>query len=120
MTLALSPIVVSLLEKGATDNGFDRALAQDGRWLPFASTLCPLRIWLGVGDAGGFVVALSQRNVLHSLGEHGAPVVLQLPMGAGGARAVADLPALHRLLRRACQLSKALPDDLLYTCHKRI
>ncbi|MGE4054620.1 MAG: HNH endonuclease, partial [Vicinamibacterales bacterium] len=60
------------------------------------------------------------RNVLHSLGEHGAPVVLQLPMGAGGARAVADLPALHRLLRRAFQLSKALPDELLYTFQKRI
>lgn len=119
MTPALSPIVVSLLEKGATDNGFDRALAQDGSWLPFASTLCPLRVWLGARDAGGFVAALSQQNVLHTLGEHGAPVIVPLPIGAVGARTVADLPALHRLLRRAFQLSRTLPDELLHSFRKR-
>ncbi len=120
MTPALSPIVVSLSEKAATDNGFDRALEREGDWLPFASTLCPLRLWLGARIAGEFVAALSQHNVLHALGEHGSLVTVALPVGIAGARAVPDVPALHRLLRRAFQLSKALPDELLHTFQKRI
>lgn len=119
MTPALSPIVASLLEKAATDNGFDRVLERDGGWLPFASTLCPLRVWLSAPGAGEFVAVLSQQNVLHTIGEHGAPVVVPLPIGAVGACAVPDVPALHRLLRRAFQLSRALPDELLHTFQKR-
>jgi len=34
--------------------------------------------------------------------------------GAAGGRIVTDCPALHRLLRRAFQLSKTLPDELLH------
>ena len=52
MTTSLSPIIVSRLEKAATDNGFDQELERDGDWLVFASTQCPLRVWLGAfGDA---------------------------------------------------------------------
>ena len=36
-----------------------------------------------------------------------------LPSGAGGAASVRDIAALHRLLRRAFQLSRTLPDALL-------
>ena len=36
-----------------------------------------------------------------------------LPRGAVGARSVSDIAALHRLLRRAFQLSRTLPDALL-------
>ena len=118
MTTALSPIVISLLEKAATDNGFDRSLEREGDWIPFASTLCPLRVWLSARRAGEFVVALSLQNVAHALGEHGMLVASPLPIGAVAARAVTDVPALHRLLRRALQLSKALPDELLQTFQK--
>src|SRR5207249_4545147 len=34
--------------------------------------------------------------------------------GAAGARAATNIPALHRLLRRAFQLSCTLPDELLH------
>ena len=36
-----------------------------------------------------------------------------VPSGAAGALSVGDMPALHRLLRRAFQLSRTLPDALL-------
>ena len=37
-----------------------------------------------------------------------------LPSGAAGALSVSDIAALHRLLRRAFQLSRTLPDALLH------
>jgi putative restriction endonuclease len=37
-----------------------------------------------------------------------------LPIGAAGARCVGEIPSLHRLLRRAFQLSRTLPDELLH------
>lgn len=69
MTAALSPIVVSRLAKAATDNGFDQEIECEGGWLAFASTQCPLRVWLGaLGDAV-YVAAFSQENVARTLGE---------------------------------------------------
>lgn len=46
MTTALSPILVSRLEKAATDNGFDQIFEPEADWLVVASTQCPLRVWL--------------------------------------------------------------------------
>lgn len=113
MSALLSAITVSRLAKAAADNGFDRELANSGGWLAFASTQCPLRIWLGTTSGGAFAVALSQQNVALALGEVGATTDEALPMGAVEARLVVDIPALHRLLRRAFQLSRSLPDELL-------
>lgn len=113
------------LEKAATDNGFDRELprvaAADGavEWLAFASTHCPLRIWLGVFGDAVFVVALSQQNVSRALGSYGTPMTAPLPQGATSGRTVTDIPALHRLVRRAFQLSKTLPDELLHAFEKQ-
>lgn len=119
MTDSLSPILVSRLEKAATDNGFDHSLKSEGDWLAFASTQCPLRVWLGVLD-DVFLVALSQQNVTRALGEYGAPMTASMPKDAAGGRTVPGVPALHRLLRRAFQLSKALPNQLLHTFQQRI
>lgn len=74
MKTPLPPATLTLLEKTAVDNGFDRDLPRQGDWSGFASTRVPLRVWLG---------------------------------------AVPDVPALHRLVRRAFQLSRTLPDELL-------
>lgn len=120
MTTALSPILVSRLEKAATDNGFDQVLAPGGDWLVVASTQCPLRVWLGAFSDAVLLVAFSQQNVARALGEYGTPMTAPMPKGAAGGRTVPDVPALHRLLRRAFQLSKALPNELLHTFEKQV
>lgn len=118
--MTLSPLTQTRLEKAATDNGFDRALAPEGEWLVFASTQCPLRVWLGAFGDAVLIAAFSHRNVSRALGEYGTPMVAPMPKGAAGGRTVPDVPALHRLLRRAFQLSKALPNELLHTFEKHV
>jgi hypothetical protein len=109
VTTALSPFIVSILEKTASDNGFDQQREREGDWLAFASTQCPLRVWLETFGVEVYLAAFSQRNIVRALGDYGVPMAAPLPKDAGGGRTVADVPALHRLLRRAFQLSKALP-----------
>ncbi|KGX30821.1 HNH endonuclease [Burkholderia pseudomallei] len=118
--MALSPIVVSRLEKVAADNGLDHELKREGDWLVFASTQCPLRIWLGAFGDAIFLAAFSQQNVADALGEYGTPMAEPIPEAAVAGRAVPDVPALHRLLRRAVQLSKTLPNELLHTFEMQV
>jgi putative restriction endonuclease len=118
--MMLSPLIQTLLEKAATDNGFDQALAPEGDWLVFASTQCPLRVWLGVFSDAALCAAFSQHNVSRALGEYGTPMVAPVPKGAAEGRSVPDVSALHRLLRRAFQLSRALPNELLHTFEKQV
>jgi hypothetical protein len=115
-----APLIVTRLEKAALDNGFDLALPPEGDWLVFASTRCPLRVWLGAfaGEAV-LLAAFSQAEVARALGAHGTPMAAPLPAGAAAGRTVPDVPALHRLLRRAFQLSRALPDALLHDFERR-
>ncbi|MBX3182794.1 MAG: HNH endonuclease [Polyangiaceae bacterium] len=118
--MSLSPLMLTRLEKAATDNGFDRALAPEGDWLVFASTQCPLCVWLGAFGDAVLLAAFSQLNVARALGEYGTPMVAPMPGGAAGGRTVPDVAALHQLLRRAFQLSKALPNELLRTFEQRV
>lgn len=119
MGSVIPPAVASRLEKAAVDNGFDLDLAREGDWLGFASTRAPLRVWLRAFADGVFLAALSQQNVTRALGPYGTPISGPLPQGALGGRTVTDIPALHRLLRRAFQLSQTLPDELLHTFEKQ-
>lgn len=96
MTTPLSPITVSRLEKAATDNGFDQELEPEGNWIIFASTQCPLRVWLGVFGDAVFLAAFSQQNLARALGEYGTPIAAPMPKGAVAGRTVPDVPALHR------------------------
>lgn len=115
MTVQRSAANRTLLEKCAADNGFDRPPMVANQWLAFSSTQCPLTIWLAPSSQGHFVAALSQINVATAL-EHGQPELLvPLPLGAVAARVTPDLETLHRLVRRAFQLSKTLPYELLHT-----
>ncbi|WP_044891136.1 HNH endonuclease [Myxococcus hansupus] len=118
--MTLSPLTQTRLEKAAMDNGFDRQLPQEGGWLVFASTQCSLRVWLDAFGDAVFLSAFSQHNVSRALGEYGTPMVAPMPKGAAGGRTVPDVPALHRLLRRAFQFSKALPNELLHTFEKQV
>ena len=85
MTTVLSPIIVSHLEKAATDKGFDQELELEGDRLVFASIQCP-RVWLGSFDAAVFLVAFSQQNVVRALGEYGTPTAAPVPQGAVAGR----------------------------------
>jgi putative restriction endonuclease len=119
VTTALSPVIASRLEKAAVDNGFDQELPRDGDWLGFASTQCPLRIWLTAIADDHFVLALSQQHVSAALGEFGTPESISLPEGAESARSVVDIPTLHRLVRRAFQLSRTFPNELLHVFERK-
>ncbi len=117
MPLGPSAATLTLLEKLAVDNGFDRELPREGEWLAFASTQSPLRIWLSSPGEALFLAALSQSNVAAAL-EIGTATKPLLPSIAVAARTVTNLPALHHLVRRAFQLSKTLPHELLHTFEK--
>lgn len=112
--MTLSPAMSTRLEKAAVDNGFDQELARHGDWLGFASTHAPLKVWLTVDVEGRLFVAVSRLDVAHALAGHGVATRAGLPVGAVAARAVPDVPALHRLLRRAYQLARTLPNELLH------
>lgn len=114
MTPPLTQVVASRLEKSALDNGFDRELPRLDDWLVFASTQCPLQVWLG-SDDGRVHAAFSRQNVVDALGDHGEPITATLPQGSCGGRTAGDIPTLHHLLRRAFQLSRSLPNELLHT-----
>ncbi len=114
MTAPLTAATITRLEKVAADNGFDLPLPRQGDWLGFASTQAPLSIWLTAFGERLFIAALSQHNVARALRDHGVILAGPLPEGAVGGRTVADIPALHRLARRAFQLSRTLPDELLH------
>jgi putative restriction endonuclease len=114
MTADLPAATVTRLEKIATDNGFDRELQRDGNWLRFASTQVPLALWLTAFGEEHFVAAVSQLNVATALSDLAMPSG-EPPLGAQATLSVSGIPSLHRLVRRAFQLAKALPDELLNT-----
>lgn len=117
--MLISPVIESRIEKAAVDNGFDQELPREGGWLSFASTQCPLRIWICTIGEAEFLTAFSLQNVARALAEGGTPIAASLPNGALGGRLVTDIPELHRLFRRAFQLSKTFPDELLHTFEKK-
>ena len=117
--MTIGAATLTRLEKAAVDSGFDRELPPEGDWLGFASTHSPLRVWLTASDRGPLLVALSQHNVARALEAHGAEALVAPPAGAQAVRGVVDVPSLHRLLRRAFQLSRTLPDELLHAFDKK-
>ena len=105
----------TLLEKAGADNGFDLGGFLQDDWIHFRSSHAPVRVWLRARQEGALIVALSKANVLKGLEDFGIPAPDALPDGACGARSVPDFATLHRLVRRAFQLSRTLPDELLRT-----
>jgi hypothetical protein len=110
----LTPVTLTRLEKAATDNGFDLDLGRAADWLCFGSSQTSMRIWLNAVGESLFLVAVSRSDVLEALASLGVVFTNSLPSGAAGARSVSEIAALHRLLRRAFQLSRTLPDELLH------
>lgn len=117
--MSLTPATITRLEKAAVDNGFDQELPREGNWLGFASTQAPLRLWLSTFGDTLFIAAFSQAHLSRALGGYGTPITSPLPAGAAAGRSVRSIPELHRLVRRAFQLSKTLPDELLRAFERR-
>ena len=109
----LTSVIGTLLEKVATDNGFDLDLERTAGWLSFGSSQTSLRIWLAAIEESPLLAAMSRVDVLDGLADLGVAFTNSIPSGAAGALSVSDIAALHRLLRRAFQLSRTLPDSLL-------
>lgn len=118
--MTLSPGTVTRLEKAAADNGFDLERPASGEWLPFGSSHAPLEIWLGADRTGRPIAALSRLDVAAALRDQGEPITHPLPAGAQAAIAVPDVPALDQLLRRAYQLARSLPDEILHAFEERV
>ena len=110
----LAVVTITRLEKAATDNGFDLDLEHTADWLSFGSSQTSMRIWLTAIGESWFLAAASRADVLDGLAGLGAVSTDLLPGGAAGALGVSEIAALHRLLRRAFQLSRTLPDGLLH------
>ena len=110
----LAAVTITRLEKVATDNGFDLDQEHTADWLCFGSSQTSMRIWLTANGESQYLAATSRADVLDGLAGLGAASSNLLPSGAAGARRVSEIAALHRLLRRAFQLSRTLPDALLH------
>jgi len=119
MTTSIPAAIATRLEMVATDNGFDLELPRDNSWLHFASSQAPLHLWMSMFGEAIFVIGFSQLNVARALADHGVPMSGPLPPGAVVGRTVTDIPELHRLVRRAFQLSRTLPDELLHAFEKQ-
>jgi hypothetical protein len=76
----VQPLLVTRLDKVATDNGFDLRQGAESKWLAFGSTKAPLKIWLTADDENSLTVGLSQPNVAHELAEYGKQSALVLPV----------------------------------------
>ena len=116
----MTPSQITRLEKTAVDNGFDRELPRQDDWLAFASTQAPLRIWLTAIDDDWLVLAVSQANVARTLADQAAEFDATLPQGAQAAFIVPTASAFHHIVRRAFQLSRTLPDELLHVFEQQI
>ena len=112
--MTLAAVTITRFEKAATDNGFDLDLEHTVDWLCFGSSQTSTRIWLTAIGESRFLAAASRADVLDGLASLGAASTDLLPSGAAGALGVSDIATLHRLLRRAFQLSRTLPDSLLH------
>lgn len=115
----LPAVTVTRYEKAAADNGFDVEGERTGDWLRFGSTQAPLEVWLSATVEGHPLAGLSRVTVARALEGHGEWVSVPLPEGAQAVRRVKDVAELHHLLRRAYQLARALPDELLHAFEKR-
>ena len=107
------------LQAVAGNNGFDLTLPRAGDWLAFASTQVSMKLWVTAVGEDFLVCALSQGNVLAGLAPLGVAFLNPLPMGSCGGLSVTSLPAMHALVRRAFQLAKSMPDDLLNAYYRQ-
>jgi len=109
----ISGVYQTILEKAALDIGFDLPNGKVGEWLIFASSHVPLKIWIGAENENSFIVVFSDEKLIDSLKELGTLVDTDLPKDTAFALSVNDTKLLYPLLRRAFQLSRALPNEPL-------
>ena len=112
------PLTATRLRKAATDNGFDMEAPVEGNWLRFSSTKSQLRLWLTEHKDGQLLVGFTEQRIVDEMGHSLCDSVLK-PPGATSILSVKDFEALHHLLRRGFQLSRALPLAPLHDFEKQ-
>jgi hypothetical protein len=112
--MSLTSVNFTRLEKAAVDNGFDLDRGRDGDdWLVFGSSHVSLQIWLAAVGEAQFAVAFSRSDVSDALAGMGHALPDPIPEGPVAALAANDLQELYRLVRRAFQFARSLPDEPL-------
>lgn len=111
--MGMDIILKTRIEKAAQDNGFDIQLSVQSDWLAFSSSHCPLKVWMTGSANSPLTLALSDRALLQALGSSSTIISASLPEGAMAAFNVPDLDSLYIVLKRAFQLSRALPSEPL-------
>lgn len=107
-----SHLAWTLIEKYATDSGFDLAGAEIDGWRTFESSQVNLRIWLKQSPSAP-VLATSSGKLLEELQAFGGQWDGLLPPGAQAALMLNDSQQLYTLLRKAFQLSRLHPEAAL-------
>jgi len=107
-----SALTETRLRKAAADNGFDLEEPTANGWLYFASTKVTLKLWLSEIASGRLAAGFSDHLVVSELASEGH-YQANSPLGASAVLIASDFEALHHFLRRAFQLSRALPDGPL-------
>jgi putative restriction endonuclease len=105
----MTPLLPTLLSLVPESTGFDRELGAADGWLAFASSRVPLRVWLRAVNDTTIAVALDAPALVAQLEPAGDPSAIPPPTTNATVRVVPNRQVLHRLLRRAFQLSRALP-----------
>lgn len=111
--MANQALLTTRLEKAAQDNGFDLPKQGQGDWLAFASSHCPLKIWLSSRTDGKILFAISDLILVQELSATEETGVPDLPSLAKAVFAAADFPSLYSLMKRSFQLSRSLPNEPL-------
>lgn len=115
----MTPHTKTLLEMAATHGGFDLPPQTDGDWLCVTSSRVPLRAWLTRFHDTVYLAAFSQLSVVRELEGDWARAASPRPPDAAGVFSANDRDALLRMLRRAYNLSRTLPNELLVEFERR-
>lgn len=98
-------VAAILLDKLATDNGFDKEDGRHGDWLAFSSTHSTLKIWLS-SYAQKYSLAVSDAKVADGIGATKQLHFSTYPKGSvGGAVSAKTISALHPIVRKAFRIS---------------
>ncbi|MCS6856715.1 MAG: HNH endonuclease [Sandaracinaceae bacterium] len=61
------PSQKTLIDKAASDNGFDRRLEESHSWIRFKSSILPFEVWMSAIPSGNFFLAIASEELANTL-----------------------------------------------------